>query len=65
MLDLSFIGHYMLLVPHAKPLQQGNLVLRVLRGLSSDPREVQTHLEHTLHYHRADPRGSYMANGFR
>ena len=47
---LSFISHYMLLVPHARPLQRDDLVLRVLRGLSSDPREVQTHLEQILHY---------------
>ena len=49
-LDLSFITHHLLLVPHARPLSRGNLVLRVIRRLSSDHREVQTHLEWTLHY---------------
>ena len=60
MLDLSFIAHYMLLVPHARPLQRDDLVLRVLRKKSSDPREVQTHLEQILHYQRVDLKGSYM-----
>ena len=64
MLDLSFIANYMLLVPHARPLQRGDLVLRVLKGLSSDPREVQTHLEQILHYQRVDLSGSYMVDGF-
>ena len=63
MLDLSFIAHYMLLVPHARPLQQEDLVLRVLRRVSSDLREVQTHLEHILHYQRVDPKRSCMADG--
>ena len=44
MLDLSFIVHYMLLVPHARPLQRDDLVLRVLRRLSS-------------HYQRVAPEG--------
>ena len=64
MLDFSFISHYMLVVPHARPLQRDDLVLRVLRGLSSDPREVQTHLEQILHYQRVDPRRSCMVDGF-
>ena len=62
MLDLSFIAHYILLVPHARPLQRVDLVLRVLRGLSSDPREVKTHLEQILHYQRVYPRGSCMVD---
>ena len=65
MLDLSFISHYMLLVPHAIPQQRDDLVLRVLRGLSGDLREVQTHLEHILHYQRVDPKGGSMVDGLR
>ena len=38
MLDLSFIAHYMLLVPHVRPLQRGYLVLRVLKGLVTNPK---------------------------
>ena len=37
-IDLSFIAHYMLLVPHVRPLQRGDLVLRVLKGLVTNPR---------------------------
>ena len=65
MLDLSFIAHYMLLVPHARPLQRDDLVLRVLKGLSNDPREVQTHLEKILHYQRVNLKWSYMIDGLR
>ena len=38
----SFITHHVLLVPHARPLSQGDLALRILRELSSDLRGVQT-----------------------
>ena len=63
MLDLSFIAPFMLLVPHARPLQRDDLVLRVFRGLSSDPREVQTLLELISHYQGVDLRGSCMVDG--
>ena len=65
MLDLSFIAHYMLLVPHVRPLQRDDLVLRVLGGLSGDLREVQTRLEQILHAQRVDPRESCMVDGLR
>ena len=50
MLDHSFITHHLLSVPNAIPLPRGDLVLRVIRRLTSEIREVQTHPKRTLHY---------------
>ena len=48
-----------------RPLQRGDLVLRVLRGLAGDPRgKFQADLEWTIHHQRVDPRGSSMVDRF-
>ena len=48
-----------------RPLQRGDLVLRVLSGLAGDPRgKFQADLEWIIHHQRVDPRGSSMVDRF-
>ena len=46
-----------------RPLQRGDLVLRILRGLAGDPRG-KFRPTWTIHHQRVDPRGSSMVDRF-